>query len=140
MLAHVWTVICSRAVLDKYSNNISLQNVLERLTVKGNPQPQTVIPMPLQIATMWIRAVPDEPTRGHTRVQFVLPSGAIFTSHEVDIDLTEHETHRHVLSLTNLPISEAGRHFVIVETQDENGEDWHQVASVPLRIRFQPED
>ena len=31
MIDHVWSLVCSRAVVDTESNNISIQNILERI-------------------------------------------------------------------------------------------------------------
>jgi hypothetical protein len=35
MVEHIWTVLCSHAVVDKDTNNVSLHNVIEQVNVKG---------------------------------------------------------------------------------------------------------
>jgi hypothetical protein len=135
----MWTVICSHAVVDTDSNNVSLQNVLEEIQVMGTPTPQAQIPMPFDIMTTWIRSDPDTPCRGKMRLAFVLPSGETFgSSVETKIDLTESERHRQKVHFLGLPIVEPGRHFARVELLNEGESEWRQVAHIPLTITFQP--
>ena len=139
MIDHVWTVLCSRAVIDKDSNNASLETALEIVTVMGAPLPQAMLPIPFDVMTAWIRADPDIPCRGKMRLVFVLPSGETFGSPiEAEIDLTGNERHRQKVHFPGLPVAEAGRHIARVELQNEGESEWHQVAAVPLTIIFKP--
>ena len=139
MIDHVWTVICSRAVIDKESNNFSLQNVLEKVTIYGAPSPRTQIPESFDIVTTWIRSDPGMPCRGAMRLTFVLPSGEIFGSvMELNIELTQNERYRQKIHFQGLPAAEAGRHIARVELQNEGESEWRQVAAIPLEIDFQP--
>lgn len=138
MISHVWTVVCSRSVIDRDSNNFSLLNTLERVTIHSVPMPETVIPMRFDVVTWWTRTIPDQPGRGRIRLQLRLPSGTAFSSHEAAIDLSENEGHRHRVKCSTFPIAEAGRHLFVVELMNEGEDEWTQVASVPLRIQFKP--
>lgn len=138
MIDHVWTVVCSRAVIDQDSNNVSLQNVVEQLNISGEPG-HVVIPMSLDIVTLWARAKVEAPARGRARVTFLSPSGVATDSpFEYDIDLSEHRRYRSRGRVQPLHIEEAGRHAFRVELQKEHETGWHQVASIPLEISFTP--
>lgn len=136
MIDHVWTVVCSRAVIDRDSNNVSIQNVLEQLTIKGKPESGVVVPIPLEAVTLWVRTDPDMPSRGRTRLTFLSPSGEALGEVESEIDLTEFERHRHRVHFQQLPVEESGRHVFRVELQHEGEDEWHQVAAIPLSIHF----
>lgn len=138
MIDHVWTVICSRAVIDKSSNNVSIQNVIEQVNIRGKPEPDGFVFMPLEAVTFWARADPDKPSRARTRLAFWSPSGKQLGSFEREIDLSQFERLRSVFRFKGLPTSEEGRHFFRMEIQNEGESKWQQVAAVPLQVFFVP--
>ena len=138
MISHVWTVICSRVVVDKESNNLSIQNVLERVTIHGEPMPDTLLPMPFDLVTMWTRVAPDIPARGIVRMQMQFPSGKVYESHEAEVNVLEHLYFRFKIHFAGLPMAEAGRHLFVVELKNEDTDEWQRVAAVPLQLTFKP--
>jgi len=138
MIDHVWTVICSRAVIDKESNNVSLQNVLEQFNIQAEPKPDGLLITTFDLMTLWARSEVDIPSRGRSRTTFITPSGETIGSFEVEIDLFEHERNRNRLRFNDLPAREPGRHIFRVELQNEGESEWHQVAVVPLTLVFNP--
>ncbi len=140
MIQHVWTVVCSRAVVDRYSNNVSLQNVLERIEIHDKPKPGGTLPIGLDVASMWTRVDPSVPTRGKMRATFRSPSGAVTQGpFELDIDVSEAPRHRTRGHFASLNIEESGRYTFRVELQQEDDDEWHEVAVVPLDVTFREE-
>ena len=141
MIDHVWTVVCSHAVIDKDSNNVSLLDIVEQLNIREEPSPKGGIIFPLDIMTLWSRADFDVPARGRGRVTFLSPSGTINDGpFEYDVDLSEHHRNRTKGSIRALHVSEPGRYVFQVELQGQNEAEWHQVAAIPLEINFLPPD
>ncbi len=140
MIDHVWTVICSRAVIDRDSNNVSIQNVIEQLTIRDEPKPGMMVPILLEAVTLWVRAKPDIPGRARTRLTFLSPSGKAFGSIESEIDLSKFERYRSRVHFSGLPIEEPGRHVFCVELQKEGEDEWRQVAVIPLSVVFNPSE
>lgn len=134
MIDHVWSVLCSNAVTDKESNNISLHNVVESLEIFTVPQEAGLLPIHLEFVSLWIRRDPQVSVKGNSRVSFVSPSGKTVTSNELAVDLSKAESTRNRLIHDGLSLDESGRYHFVVEIQ-ANG-DWHQVASIPLAVKF----
>jgi len=88
MIDHVWTVVCSRAVVDRFSNNVSLQNVLEQFSIRDEPEPGGLIPIPFEVMTLWTRSDFEMPAQGSQRLTLFSPSGDIIKEHEFAVDLT----------------------------------------------------
>lgn len=63
MIHHAWTVLCARSLIDRDTNNISL-DVLEQLNVQIPPPLQGaggfVLPARLEVVSLWFRAAEDE--------------------------------------------------------------------------------
>ena len=137
MIDHVWTVICSRAVIDRYTNNVSIHDVLEIVTIKDQLEPNTILPLAFEVLTLWARTDFAIPARGKQRLTVYSPSGEKIKEHKFDLDLTGNfRRFRTRASFSGLLISEPGRYVFHVELQD-HAEEWHQVAAVPLEVVFE---
>lgn len=138
MLEHIWSVLCSRSVIDSETNNVSIQDVIEQITIIAEPTDDGFLPFPLELITLWGRKEVDRPTNGTERVSFVTPSGKSTTISESKIDLSRVERHRQRVKLPGLPLDEAGRYYFRVEFK-ENGDEYREVAAIPLTIQFHPQ-
>ncbi len=138
MIDHVWTVVCSDAVIDQFSNNVSLHNVIEQVNVRREPEPGRRLSDPIHIMTLWVRRNLKEPSRGRARLAFVSPSGVVGDPIEYPVDLSENHRNRMRITMRGLPIEEPGRHAFRVELQNEDEAEWHEVAAIPLEVNFVP--
>ena len=138
MIDHVWTVVCSRAVIDRESNNVSIQNVIEQITIQGEPLPDGWLGIEMTAISLWARSAPDTPARGKMRLSFVSPSGVELGSFEGKINLNEHPRSRNIFRFTKLPLKENGWHYFRVYLQI-NGE-WQEIGKIPLEVSFLSED
>jgi hypothetical protein len=137
MIDHVWSVICEEAVIDRRSNRVSIHNAIEQITIKGEPKPDAVLQMKLDLISLWIRSNPNEPASGEMRLSFVPPSGDTGLNLVSPIKLSEHERIRNLINIETLPIHEPGRYYFIVE-QRVNTDEWKRVAAIPITIIFEP--
>lgn len=138
MIDHVWTVVCSQAIVDRDSNNVSLQNVIEQITIADVPKPDGIIPLGLQVMTLWARSDFDVPSRGQARLTLLLPSGKSAKEFESILDLSEARRLRTGLRVEGFPASESGRYSFRVEFRNEGEELWHLGATVPIEVVFEP--
>ena len=140
MYDHVWTVLCSHAVVDRETNNVSLQNVVEEITIRGAPKPGASVPVHVELMTLWSRRVVNMPVKGQLRVTLLSPAQAELLTFEGEVDLTQADRARSRLVYQSLPIHETGRHLFCVETREKEQDEWGQVAIVPLKVVFRPPD
>ena len=142
-IKHIWTVLCRESVIDKESNNISLINVLEQISIstrtpseqqptgqaRGGP-----IPISFEIVSLWIRAEEAQPALGHCRVTILSPSGPLEEAHHIPVDLRKYQRMRTRQRLGGLPVSEAGQYLFRVEYRDDGETDWREVGAIPVSI------
>jgi len=138
MIEHIWSVLCSRSVIDSETNNVSIQDVIEQITINAEPTENGFLPFPLELITLWGRENLKKPANGTERVSFVTPSGKSTQISEAKIDLSKVERHRQRVRLQGLPISESGKYYFRVELL-EDSDQYHDVAAIPLIIEFQPQ-
>jgi hypothetical protein len=137
MIEHIWSVLCSRSVIDAETNNVSIQDVIEQIVISAKPVENGFLPIQLELITLWGREESNEPTKGFERITFISPSGKTEVVSEVEIDLIKGERHRQRVRFPGLPISESGKYYFKVEMKNSNNE-WKQVSAIPLQVVFQP--
>jgi hypothetical protein len=141
MIDHVWTVVCSRAVIDETSKNISIQNVIERFTVEGDPKPDSFIAIPFDVITLWARSDFASPARGRGRTVLLSPAGIQLGSHEFDLDMSgNYRRYRARLHFNGLPANQAGRYVFRVDLLKEGENEWRTVATIPVEVIFEQPD
>jgi hypothetical protein len=138
MIDHVWTVVCRQSVIDCDSKNLSLFNVLEQITIQGeaNTEERTVIPMDLEVVSLWSRSDYDVSAKGVQRLTLLSPDGENLASGEQQIDLSKHRRFRNRARFRGLPMKGAGRYIFRVEQMTEGEAEWQRVTDIPLELVF----
>jgi hypothetical protein len=134
MIEHVWSILCSASIIDSNSNNVSLINVVEQLTLSPDASFPLEIMIGLEIVTLWILSDPDQPAKGKSRLVFVNPSGEESELGQAEIDLTSFIRFRQTARIQGLPLKEPGRHIFRVEYANDADGDTQVVANIPLDI------
>jgi hypothetical protein len=137
MIDHIWSILCSNSIIDIETNNVSILNVIDQITVNAEPSPDGFLPMPFEVVTLWVRSEKDSPAQGMERLLLVSPSSETTVAAEAVIDLTKADRHRHRVKFSGIPAKEQGRHYFKVEVKESTDTEWRQVAAIPLMIMFE---
>lgn len=137
MIEHVWTVLCTRSSVDKETNNISIFEVIEQLTIKDNAGKPGLAPGPFEIVSLWSRTAADEPSRGEARLLFQTPGGRTSISQTHEIDLRQYRRLRSRHRIPAIPIDGPGLYTLVVEFRQLDQEEWVQVVKIPLEVRVE---
>lgn len=138
MIDHVWTVVCRQSVIDRDSKNLSLFNVLEQIAVQGeaNTGERRLIPMDLEVVSLWSRSDYDVSAKGVQRLTLLSPDEESLASGEQEIDLSKHRRFRNRARFRGLPMKGAGRYVFRVDQMTEGGAEWQHVMDIPLEVMF----
>lgn len=141
MIEHVWSVLCTRSLIDRETNNISLIDVVEQMTINAPPPPEGaegLAPLQFELVSLWSRRHDDKPVQGRARIRFFRPSGPVGAVTEISVDLMTFRRTRARSRISGLPIREAGRHSFEVDVWDEEHKEWRGVARIPIEVAFGP--
>jgi hypothetical protein len=140
MIEHIWSVLCAHSIIDRETNNVSLIEVVEEVTVQapippgpeGKPPLLTITPT---IVTLWRREPEDQPTKGRGRMLILAPYQNKPKQISVyEIDLSEKLRLRLYGTLPGIPFRGPGTYRFVIQLQDEGEQEWKEVTSIPLRI------
>lgn len=137
MIKHVWTVLCQKSIVDKETNNLSL-DVLEQLKIKipeiSEKDKGVIFPFQMEIVSMWARDPAEKgfAAKGHLSIQ--APNGEVVNETDFPIDLEKSQRHRTRIRLDGLPIPKGASgifNFCVTLTSMDNS---IEVAKIPLEV------
>lgn len=137
MIDRVWTVICSRAVIDRDSNNVSLQNAIEQIKVPDSlPLDEDVaVPLEWSIVTLWTRSDFDKEAYGYDRWVLVAPDGQELAHAEREINMRgDYRRCRTISRLVGFRVHGLGRYHVVIGLRCHEDEDWREVGRIPVDV------
>jgi hypothetical protein len=140
MARHVWTVLCTKASIDRETNNVSLFDVLDKISVFG-PQhageAAVAVPIQFEVAILWARSVITEAETVLARLSFVAPNGQRFEGGTVTVELIgDFHRSRTFFQINGLPVIGPGVYDFVVEYQPAGVSTWAEVSRTPLEVEF----
>ena len=141
-MKHIWTVICRNVLEDKNTGNLSLVDILERITFSADlpeERPYTMpIQRPLYIVSNWLNQEEASTADFYTRIRFVSPDGAELVNEKVKLRFENSPKLRVSGQVGSLPYTTNGLYEF--EIALESNGYWDVVAQIPIEIILeQPE-
>lgn len=134
MIEHAWTVVCDKQIIDRDSNNVSLDAV-EQLGIPDLQIPDggaVLVPYSLWVVSLWYRRDPSVGERATGRIVLEAPDRRDVGRFDVDVNLENHERARTRAQMQGFPVAAFGRYFFRVELQHEG--EWQTVARIPYTV------
>ncbi|MDD5068318.1 MAG: hypothetical protein PHS53_01340 [Candidatus Pacebacteria bacterium] len=150
-VTHVWSILCRSSNIDPQTNNISLSNVIERVTLKRDPKlvqydgglsseikPDVVIGIPLEIVSLWRRNVSGAELKADVAVDLYGPNGEVINTFPYNFEMkNEHRRIRTRLLFGEIHTKGGGDHFLVVKVKEMGEQDFRPVAHIPLEVVIQ---
>jgi hypothetical protein len=135
MIKPIWSVLCEGTSIDSETNKVSIFNTLDGLTIFGDPEQETGVPIRFEVISFWERSEED-PCEGKMRVYQRKPSGKKSDYFPFYIDLTKSHFHQTRIKFNGMPLSGPGRYAFVVEYKEGEGK-WKKAAELPILINFE---
>lgn len=134
----VWSVLCARSIIDSETNNISLLNVIEQISVAEEPVEGGFIPGDFELVSFWTRNQDNQPLRTRIRLIAFHPSGSELGVWEAMIDLSQHRRSRHRMKFSGMPADTPGTYLFVTQQWDDGRNNWKTESEIPLSVSFVP--
>jgi hypothetical protein len=134
MIAHAWTTLCDRVVIDRESDNLSLDTI-EVIYVNrpDNGQP-TLVPCRLEVVSLWYRRESDAAELARANVCVLSPSLEVIARLPIEIDLRSARRLRTRTILDGLLVHRPGTYLIALDVLDATPA--REVARIPLEVEF----
>ena len=140
----IWAILCRNTIIDQRSNNISLIEVIDELTVPA-PPPELMAETDGELSMLFdgdlvilcTRSDLDTPEKAQVRSTIIAPNGGEARTGEVEIDLTDIVHARAIGHIAELPpLTQGGEYTIKIETKVHDSE-WQEVFELPLWVNIQ---
>ena len=144
-----WAFLCQSSAIDIDTNTVSLFNIIEEISVSSDPPvvdegEEDSLPMALGSCELVIasaRTEPSVPERLPIRVLLEFPTERPPTPMiEAEVNLQSAQRNRFRLRLPGIPIGGHGMYRFVIEAQEPEDEEWHQLYEVPIGVEYQTQD
>jgi hypothetical protein len=137
----LWALLCQSVVVDKTTNNVSLFNVIEEVSIpilSKSPTTMTEIPLDavpalFNFVILFARTDPEVAEVGRARIKTSGPGATSNTSQEFEVDLTQFRRSRSILRVPGLPVAAEGDMIFQIEGKDERS-NWGEQFRLPIRV------
>jgi hypothetical protein len=142
MIEHVWSIICKESKLDADTNQISIFDVYERITIDATPAPNVdvekldkyVFPVPHEITSTFYRDKAEGLETAEMRIRQLSPQGEELSSHLQPLQLGPGQTRlRTRVKSPALVVKSSGIYTFEISLGTGNGR-FTKVAEIPLDI------
>ena len=150
MPKHIWTVVCYKACLDRCTNQVSILDVIEAITLpvigkdveqleERAKSEQVVFQFPHAMATLWWREKGGKRENCTCRYVLLGPAGKqLANSAEIEFVFGDNDRARTLSSIPVMVFSGWGVYSYQVQLKDAKGR-WRPVATVPVEMRPLPD-
>ncbi len=144
MLKHIWSLLCAKSIIDSETNNLSVFDVFEQLSININvadqgslPAGQINIPVQYEVTSLWLREDKDEEFKGELQIEVINPDSKSGKTFEQPILLPAGTRRlRTRVKITGLVVSEAGDYLFKVKIKQPGEKEFIVVAEIPLEINL----
>lgn len=141
MIRNIWTVFCQRALEDKRSNNLTLVDCIEKITLQLPPQLVTEERITIQsdynLATFWHNSNPENDVSVEASLSFRFPSGKeelLVPSHSFTVKSGKY--YKWITNVKAMHFAGEGLYHFIMRIREHDESRWKRVATIPLSIAF----
>ncbi|HCC84501.1 MAG TPA: hypothetical protein DEP87_02365 [Candidatus Pacebacteria bacterium] len=148
MINHIWSVLCRKSVIDRDTNNISIFDVFEQLSVdakiKENPDnnenkdnKKINLPIEYELISFWVKDSRQSPFhfKGDVKVEITNPKGLSEKSFEQVLEMPKDMKRLRARMIINgLIIEESGIYNFIVSIKEPGNQKYKKVSEVPLEV------
>ena len=142
-MRHRSAVLCQTTIVDQRSQNISLINVIDQLTVEKGSQKHipneqqskgVVVPFTADFVIHSERSSTDQSESCKGRILIKGPEQQKIDEINFEVDLSEHSRSRFVVQFSVFPFVGTGIYQLEVEYCDDDTDEWKPVDRVPLEV------
>ncbi len=139
-MKHIWTVICRQSILDEETKNISLLNIVEKLTINVSPSAEIEdakdlsLPINFEIVSLWQK---EKKGKENFEVKVILtdPNGKVLNEYIKELSTpADKNRQRYILKSSGLKLTTSGNYTFKVAVKSDGNKRFKTVSVVPLEV------
>ncbi len=145
-LKHIWSVLCSSSIVDQDTNNLSLNSLIEQISIKISKEDVEkketekskgfAVNIPLQVVTRIMKKVPESSLSFKLKLDLLNPDGQIIDSMKpIDITLKKELKNLRVRNnISTLLVDKEGTYTIVISLKETGEVKFTEVDRLPLDV------
>lgn len=143
MLKHIWTVLCSRSIIDAETNNISLVDVIEQVELKkapkdsgkGSIEEKLVLPLTFTLVNFWVKEKDAKEFKGFLEIEFSDPRDKVLSTigYVFDVPVANRRMRTRTI-VAGLTVNESGIYKFRTKVKFNEKDIYTVVEDTPLEV------
>lgn len=145
-VSYIGSIFCNFSVIDQETNNLSVFNIIEEINIPSSALKESVdknlkdtikvIPMVVELITLWRKLIPSEEVNGRTKVELIDPEKKVLQIIDNQLSIkSEHKTLRNRIRMSGIKVSKSGEYKFRVSAS-ENGQEYIEVGFLSFNINI----
>ncbi|GEM_PF-2921715 len=139
---YIRTIICAKSIVEAESNNISLIELIDAITIntkeplpKGKP---TGIPLGFEIVSFWTKEKDADDVQIDLKLEALDPKGEVLNSHNgVFTFPKDKQNMRFIFKLAGFKVTESGVYLLRLSYKEHGETEYKLAEETPLALTFQ---
>lgn len=143
-MKNLWLLLCSRAIVDRSTNQITLVDILDSVTLTQPPGSENdleslgasggiALPVQFHAVSYWTRSNPQRSESADVRTLIRAPNGKSIAFLDRTVELEEHVNRRLIVRFSDFPFVGFGVYRIVVSLRGESGR-WKKVNETLFSI------
>ena len=144
---HHWTILCGSSSVDQQTNNISLFNIIEQLSLNikrenwekalKEKKEGFLARTQFEIVTLWEKGDLEDETSAEVEVRLVDPKGNVLHKQPYQLSFAKQvKRHRQRLTWTGMKLTQAGVYTFSINIKYPNTTQFEEVGTVKLLVNI----
>ncbi len=146
-IKHIWSVLCQDSTLNQDDNVISLNKIIEELSINLNPSVQGLVsplpeklnlPVNYEIVSMWFKERKEEKVDAVTEVTLVSPDGEELLKAALKFSMPENiRRSRSRLKIQGIIVKKSGDYIFKIKVKENDNTEFKLVSEIPLEVKME---
>ena len=144
-----WAMVCGSSSVDQNTNNMSMFNVFEEITINNiaaqvsqnqkpaEPGQPTNVLFPHEVITVWSRTNLEQETKAEMKVEFIDPFGNILSNVNPAIIFEKGKQRmRIILKINGLQVTIPGEYKYVISLKTASDKSLKEIANLPIVVKM----
>jgi len=142
-MKHIWSVLCSKSIVDEQTNLISLFDCIEEIQIKRIPdklekEDKKIVPVNLEITSLWFSESIKIERKLEIKIELRDPDDKIIAPTLSEFTLPEkYKRLRTRIKINKIPFTVSGEYNFDVSFREKGQKKYTNATKIPLTIKIE---
>lgn len=143
-IKHIWSVLCKESLINQDDNVISLNGILEELTITLSPPSESSklpdkieLPFNYEIVSFWLKNQKGELVKAEVEYTLISPDGDELLKTVQNIEIPANaKRFRSRMKIIGISLTKGGDYYFRIKIKETGRDNFELVSELPLEVKI----